>query len=425
MVEELTPEELGLVNSNDPQGTMSLSASMVEEVRMMDITAVDRHQLVEMVAAMSEQERTALVAAAEKRSRSELGARGGGERVSKDPRHEPEMVEGEVFTYPAAPKGRPFVPDPKYATPEALIKAAEERAAADARAGAAGKNKGSKKKRDPAAKRTIRMMQGVTPWDPVMALKHTPVVGLDWGNLIALAPQVKIKVCKGMVAEKLEKGSGAYHDVAAIAATLHRTDAVELKSVANNISRQERGSGNQGFQYGVAIPEPTGFIVNFHTTGIIKKQADGYLRTFTIPRVLLDGGSVLNLMPERVAARIGLPMDSNDDIVIRTATNEIKRITQCARFNIEIAGVLALIKVYIIDLPQAYSLLLGRRWLQQVQAFGDYRNHTYVIFDHLETPHRVIPVPIAAIEEDQETEGPPEVLLNPEKSRDQMDLSDA
>ena len=60
--------------------------------------------------------------------------------------------------------------------------------------------------------------------------------------------------------------------------------------------------------------------------------------------------------------------------------------------------------------------------MQQVQAIGDYRTHSYVIFDQRNQLH-VVPV---AIGNDHRVPPQfPEVLLNPKKTRDQMDLTDA
>ena len=71
----------------------------------------------------------------------------------------------------------------------------------------------------------------------------------------------------------------------------------------------------------------------------------------------------MNLMPEEVARKLKLPLTDNSDILIRTATNEIRCVKYCTRFNVQIAGVTASITVHVLDIPQSYSLLLGRRWL--------------------------------------------------------------
>lgn len=274
----------------------------------------------------------------------------------------------------------------------------------------ASAKKGSSNKKD-GEKKTIRMMHGVTPWDPLESLKNTPVVGLNWGNLISLAPKVKATVCKGMVMEKYTP----IIDVAMV-----DTIPSFLKTPSVTVIND-----NQGFTYGDAIPEPAGIIINFYTVGFIRKQSMGDVRLFRVPRILIDGGAVVNMMPEAIADKLGLPTEFDDDCVIRTATNEIKRITKCAKFHIEIAGVLAAVKVYLVDIPQSYSILLGRRWLQQVRAMGDYRLHSYVIFDQYDKHHEVPQMCLDALQlEEAINYPPPEVMLNNGKSRDQMNLTD-
>jgi len=100
----------------------------------------------------------------------------------------------------------------------------------------------------------------------------------------------------------------------------------------------------------------------------------------------------VNLMPEGVARRLGLELEDNDNIVIRTATDETRPIHQCTTFDLDIAGVMVSIKVYVVDIPQSYSLLLGQHWLYQVRAFGDYSTHAYTIYDTKGLFHDVQPI---------------------------------
>ena len=96
---------------------------------------------------------------------------------------------------------------------------------------------------------------------------------------------------------------------------------------------------------------------------------------YRIGKILIDGGAVVNLMSERVAKRLGLILQENDDIVIRTAINEIRSIRYCAYFYIDIADAVAQIRACVMDIPQSYSLVLGRKWLYQDRAFGDYERN--------------------------------------------------
>ena len=82
-----------------------------------------------------------------------------------------------------------------------------------------------------------------------------------------------------------------------------------------------------------------------------------------LDKILIDGGAVVNLMPEGVTRKLGLILMENSHIFIRTATNEIRCVRYCTNFEVCITGVTATITVHVLDIPQSYSLLLGRRWL--------------------------------------------------------------
>ena len=98
-----------------------------------------------------------------------------------------------------------------------------------------------------------------------------------------------------------------------------------------------------------------------------------------------------------------------NDIIIRTATNEIRAIRYCTNFDIAIAGVTAHIRVYVIDIPQSYSLLLGQRWLYQVRDIGDYEMGSYTIYDADGCPHKV------TARNDMRVDKLPEIVLNPNR----------
>lgn len=420
MVEELTADDLGVDGYQQGTGIVTMPVSMVEEWSGHRVPTLGKGgKWEEMIAALSGSDRAELIAAAEKRrldSPDETSR--GPPRPFRTPEEEVDSTPPatRAGTAPSNPReGRPFVPDPRYASTPQTGPAPNTPnwtpAAAPRRANG---------RRAEPVKRVIRMMNNKTQWDALEALRKTPVVGLDWGNLLALAPSVKALVCKGLVLveDKGKQTPAPVQLVDAVQKTMSRPVDVAAVRWAGN---------NQGFEYGEAIPEPTGAIANFYTTGTITNQDKGTLKSFKIPKVLIDGGAVVNLMPESVIRRLGLPCESNDDIVIRTATNELHPVLKLARFNIEIAGVLASVKVYVIDQPLSYSMILGRRWMQQVRALGDYKTHSYIIFDQRDQPHVV---PVSNLDDHHTTKydnaiGLPEVLPNPGKTREQFDLTDA
>lgn len=434
-IEELNPEELGVVSySNEPEGTMTLPVSMIEEVIGQSSFLVEKPKsrneyLMDLFAAMPEDDRDAWIAAAEKRVREEDEEGGMGQPATKRQNPNPPAAAtpaDDSQTQADSQGGRPFVPDPRYANPEATRQFQEQQPAFRPTAA----RKPAVAKKEPGPKKTIRMMSGTIPWDALEALRKTPVVGLDWGSFLALAPSVKADLCKGLVLVKAPQAAQATPVSAQVNAvsqiSMGKKDTKSKKVEVCQLGINQQRNDDMGFLYGNAVPEPVGPITNFYTTGIITNQSQGNLRAFRIPKVLIDGGAVVNLMPESVVARLGLPCEPNDDIVIRTATNELHPVLRRTHFNIAVGGVLASIRAYVIDQSLSYSLILGRRWMQQVRAIGDYRTHSYIIFDQFDQPHRV---PVATgkedLKEEQSLPSFPDIMPNPMKSRNQMDLTDA
>ncbi|KAI5785577.1 hypothetical protein DFH27DRAFT_615375 [Peziza echinospora] len=220
-------------------------------------------------------------------------------------------------------------------------------------------------------RRSIRMMQGHVKWDPLASLRDTMVVGMSWANLVDLAPSVKSLVVNGMKIDRPPKGKGK-----------------------KKVTRIEEVHGiyedptPESFK---VIPDPGGVFVNFHTIGYMRtvspKKSDT-VTVHTLTRILIDSGAVVNLIPSNVVQQLGLPMIPNNDIAIRTA-NQLTRVRHVVFLDIEIANVTAAVKAYVVDSPQGYTLLLGRRWLMQVRAQGDYLIPKYVIYDSEGKGHEV------------------------------------
>ena len=159
-----------------------------------------------------------------------------------------------------------------------------------------------------------------------------------------------------------------------------------------------------------ALPEPTEEVHNFHTIG----QVNGR----TLQNVLIDRGSIVNLIPDRVARELRLVYRQNNDLQIRTATGDIWPIHYYTMFEVTIAGVTAQVRAYIISKSTTYTLLLGRRWMKQVKAKGDYKANTYEM-EGEDGVQGMIP-------EGMRTKGPQdralEVEINPAKRKENLRL---
>jgi hypothetical protein len=220
----------------------------------------------------------------------------------------------------------------------------------------------TKKKKAPRDHVPIRMMKGQATYDAVAALRDTEVRGLSWGNFFELAPKVKSQLAHGLVQERPSRKRKPKMGPSAVNAIAHA------------------GKGK-------ALPEPTTSVANFYTIACISQSsspnASGKQQWFKIMRTLIDGGSVLNMITSALASKMQLTMIPQDEVSMRTAASTVHPIEFYVLIDIEIAGVIASIKCYVLpeSISPSYSVLLGRRWMKQVRALGDYANDRYCIHD--------------------------------------------
>ena len=461
-VVDVTDKELGLIYSTDPAGVMTMSTKMVELVQE-EVKAVELVQEEETMASMgayidslSEKERAIIVAMADKRTRPEddglardappqqrLRTEPGPSNVPRRqpmpqpipplmPQPMPQPIPPlmpqpmpqpmpppmpqpipQPFPVPRPPmgpqvdpnvyyqpQGRPFIPDPFFERPENQYQP-------QFRPSATVPKTRKKPNCEPKPKRHIKMMREAKLWDPVESLRSLPVVGLDYGNLFDWAPGIRVAIAKAL---QMEGGNKDKRPLAQSAEICVIQDLESSQEQPENpaIVRFQRKK-LKGVVDGI-LQEPNVRIFNFHTIGEVWPLAQRRSETaYRIGKILIDGGAVVNLMPEVTARKLNLKLLENDDIMIRTATNEIRAVRYCANFDIVIAGVTAHIRVYVIDMPQSYSLLLGRRWLYQVRAIGDYEMGSYIIYDPDGCPHRVTAT------NEMRVDKLLEILLNPRK----------
>jgi hypothetical protein len=163
------------------------------------------------------------------------------------------------------------------------------------------------------------MIKDQPKFDPVTAFIDTAVTNLSWGHLINILPSVRKEVAHAMAQERGKRP--------------HKRNG--LTTNATNLLHEFEVDNINGAS-GLAISEDlSALIVNFCTQGRVS-QTRSYsplcnIRVFNITKILMDGGSVLSLMP----------------------------------------------------------LWLGRRWLKQVQAIGDFKTDIYYMHDTIGNKYAV------------------------------------
>ncbi|RPB06276.1 hypothetical protein P167DRAFT_580812, partial [Morchella conica CCBAS932] len=153
------------------------------------------------------------------------------------------------------------------------------------------------------SKRPIRMMKGVIPEDVVQRLRDTKIEGLTWGALFDLAPAARRDVAKGLVLERVARAPKEK------TTQLDETHAVE----AVNRAREDEGP-----------------VVNFYTDGKVRVPGmpAGF---FTVKKILVDAGSVVNLMPESIADEMRLRKERGPGFNIKTADGGLAPISSMGR----------------------------------------------------------------------------------------------
>jgi len=118
-----------------------------------------------------------------------------------------------------------------------------------------------------------------------------------------------------------------------------------------------------------------GDVINFYTKGIVTREKG----EFRVSRILVDAGSVVNLMPIHLLEYTGEKLRKAGGMVIRTSTTALAKIAYYADIRITIADVECDLRVYALprEYKPTYPLLLSRRWLQAVKAKGDYSTGQY------------------------------------------------
>ena len=108
----------------------------------------------------------------------------------------------------------------------------------------------------------------------------------------------------------------------------------------------------------IATDRGLGNVTNFYTKGIIRTKGG----THRISRILVDAGSVVNLMPIYLLHLIGAKLQKAAGMVIRTTTNALAKIAFCADSRIAFADVACDLRVYVLpeDYKPTYPFLLSR-----------------------------------------------------------------
>ncbi|KAL0340150.1 UNVERIFIED_CONTAM: hypothetical protein Sradi_4531800 [Sesamum radiatum] len=93
----------------------------------------------------------------------------------------------------------------------------------------------------------------------------------------------------------------------------------------------------------------------------------GYVREQKVNRILIDGGSAVNILPLRILKELQIPMDelSNSRLMIQGFNQEGQRAVGIIRMQLTMEDMVSSALFHVIDAKTSYNMLLGRPWLHE------------------------------------------------------------
>lgn len=229
------------------------------------------------------------------------------------------------------------------------------------------------------------MMDCRPGFDVIGAFRDLPVDGYTWGHLMDSNPKYRSALAKGLTRETPSRRKKK---------TEHHSFCVELVDSRDTcLAHPSYPRGNDRTRAGQARPESNQPIGNFYTTALVYEQPGS--PGVEVDKTLIDSGSVLNIIPFRVAKRLNLNAYRMEPLTVKSATATTTVLDSFCRIHVAVAGVDSLCICYVLPkgIIPSYNLMLGRKWMFQVRAIGDYGQNTYLIRDGKNRSYRVFPDP--------------------------------
>ncbi|KAL0455857.1 UNVERIFIED_CONTAM: hypothetical protein Slati_0924900 [Sesamum latifolium] len=92
-----------------------------------------------------------------------------------------------------------------------------------------------------------------------------------------------------------------------------------------------------------------------------------YAREQKVNRILIDGGSAVNILPLRIMKELGISMDelTNSRLMIQGFNQGGQRALGIIRMNLLMKDMFSTALFHVIDAKTSYNMLLGRPWLHE------------------------------------------------------------
>ncbi|KAI9882298.1 MAG: hypothetical protein M1823_005958 [Watsoniomyces obsoletus] len=92
-----------------------------------------------------------------------------------------------------------------------------------------------------------------------------------------------------------------------------------------------------------------------------------------LDRTLVDGGSMVELVSQHILDKLNdVPVHHNEQIQVSLANDKRIVLDKYVYLPVNVCGVCASIKAYVLPVSQGYQLLLGLRWLRRIRMNVDF-----------------------------------------------------
>jgi hypothetical protein len=100
-----------------------------------------------------------------------------------------------------------------------------------------------------------------------------------------------------------------------------------------------------------------------------------------IHRTLLDTGSVVELVSPNTLKYLGITQTNRmeESWAIKMANDEIATIKEYVWLSVNVEGVLANVKAFVIGMGDIYDLLLSKKWMRKVRAVEDHGTGSFTL----------------------------------------------
>ncbi|KAI9748936.1 MAG: hypothetical protein M4579_007070 [Chaenotheca gracillima] len=211
--------------------------------------------------------------------------------------------------------------------------------------------------RTPPQSRSIQGMKGQNAFDLWATIRNCEVK-MSLMNLMDVAPKMRAEMGKALSLQP--KGP----------TTQTWTPGQTVRFAEGSAVGTEQQEGS---------PPVDLWVPNFYTEGYVRKN-DSSNQTYVAARVLIDGGSTINLISDSAVTKMRLPkLTAESPVTIHVANGHKERLADLCTFLLTVGGVEKNVLAYIVPGNPTYTILLGRGWMKEVHAIGDYATGQYFI----------------------------------------------